>query len=89
MVRFPAGNHLSFTIRLKSNITLHLDPGASLVAATPAAGFGHYDEPEPNEGGERHQYQDFGHSHWRNSLIRGDGLENVSITTRRESPCAT
>jgi len=24
-------------------------------------------------------YQDFGHSHWHNSLIWGEGLENVSI----------
>ncbi|HET7537542.1 MAG TPA: right-handed parallel beta-helix repeat-containing protein, partial [Candidatus Didemnitutus sp.] len=26
------------------------------------------------------QFQDFGHSHWRNSLIWGEGLENVGIT---------
>jgi len=25
------------------------------------------------------KFQDFGHSHWHNSLIWGDGLENVSI----------
>ncbi len=79
IVRFPAGNYLSFSIRLNNNITLHLDPGATIVAATPKAGFGHYDEPEANEWGERFQYQDFGHSHWRNSLIWGDGVENVSI----------
>lgn len=78
-VRFPAGNYLSFSIRLKNNITLHLDPGATIVAATPKAGFGHYDEPEPNEWGERFRYQDFGHSHWHNSLIWGDGIANVSI----------
>lgn len=79
-VRFPAGTYLSFTVRLKSNITLHLDAGATLLAATPAAGFGGYDAPEANEWGERFQYQDFGHSHWRNSLIWGDNLENIAIT---------
>ncbi|MBL4630754.1 MAG: right-handed parallel beta-helix repeat-containing protein [Paraglaciecola sp.] len=29
--------------------------------------------------GEKHQYQDFGHSHWHNSLIWGENLDNVSI----------
>src|SRR3954469_728633 len=51
-VHFPAGNYLSFSIRLKSNIALHLDPGAVLIAATPAPGFGSYDPPEPNEWGD-------------------------------------
>ena len=35
-VRFPAGTYLSFSIRLKSNLTLHLDAGATLLAATPS-----------------------------------------------------
>src|SRR5689334_18427573 len=79
-VRFPAGTYLSFSIRLKSNITLQLDPGATILAATAAAGFGSYDPYEPNEWGDRMQYQDFGHSHWHNSLIWGENLENVTIT---------
>ena len=32
-VYFPAGNYLSGSIRLKSNITLYLDAGATLIAA--------------------------------------------------------
>ena len=72
-VYFPAGTYLSATIRLRSNITLHLDAGATIVAADTG-----YDEPEPNKWGDL-KYQDFGHSHWRNSLIWGDGLENISI----------
>ena len=32
-VFFPAGNYLSVSIRLKSNITLYLDQGATIVAA--------------------------------------------------------
>ena len=30
---------------------------------------------EPNE---HNKYQDFGHSHWKNSLIWGIGLENIT-----------
>ena len=74
-VRFPAGTYLSFSIRLKSNITLYLDSGATIFAAEPGDK-GKYDLPEPNESD---MYQDFGHSHWQNSLIWGIGLENVSI----------
>ena len=37
---------------------------------------GRYDGPEPNE---HDLYQDFGHSHWQNSLIWGIGLEDVAI----------
>jgi polygalacturonase len=74
-VFFPAGNYLSTSIRLKSNISLHLDQGATIVAASPKQGH-KYDPPEPNESD---QFQDFGHTHWQNSLIWGIGLENVSI----------
>jgi polygalacturonase len=75
-VRFPAGSYLSFSIHLKSNITLYLDQGATIVAADPKEAKGGYDLPEPNEWD---MYQDFGHSHWKNSLIWGIGLENVAI----------
>jgi polygalacturonase len=75
-VLFPAGTYLSFSIRLKSNIALYLDQGATILAADPKEAGGSYDMPEPNRWD---MYQDFGHSHWRNSLIWGEGLENVSI----------
>jgi polygalacturonase len=75
-VHFPAGTYLSVSIHLKSNITLHLDQGATILAADASAGKLNYDLPEPNEWD---MYQDFGHSHWQNSLIWGIGLENVSI----------
>ncbi|WP_309004750.1 glycosyl hydrolase family 28-related protein [Pelagicoccus sp. SDUM812005] len=74
-VLLPAGDYLSYTLRLKSNITLKIDAGATLIAAEPTADRG-YDAPEPNAW---NQYQDFGHSHFRNSLIWGEGLEGVSI----------
>ena len=75
-VHFSAGTYLSVSIRLKSNITLHLDQGATILAAETVPGKVTYDLPEPNEWD---MYQDFGHSHWQNSLIWGIGLENVSI----------
>src|SRR5438105_9737576 len=75
-VRFPAGTYRCFSIRLKSNITLYLDQGATILAADPRDGDGKYDPPEPNQWDK---YQDFGHSHWHNSLIWGEGVENVSI----------
>ncbi len=78
-VRFSAGTYLSFSIHLKSHIELRLDAGATLVAASPTEHGGKYDEAEPNEWGDK-QYQDFGHSHFHNSLIWGENLEDVSIT---------
>jgi polygalacturonase len=75
-VRFPAGTYRSFSIHLKSNIGLYLEHGATIVAADPKDGDGKYDLAEPNPGDK---YQDFGHSHWHNSLIWGENLENISI----------
>ena len=71
-----AGTYRSFSIRLKSNVALYLDQGATILAADPRDGDGKYDLPEPNQWD---QYQDFGHSHWHNSLIWGENLENISI----------
>jgi polygalacturonase len=75
-VTLPAGRYLSFSIRLKSHVTLEIGAGAVLKAADPAKDGGYYDAPEPNE---FDLYQDFGHSHWQNSLIWGIDVEQVSI----------
>ena len=76
-VIFSAGNYLSFSIRLKSNITLQLEAGATIIAAEPSTEEGHaYDAAEPNPS---EFYQQYGHTHWHNSLIWGENLENVSI----------
>jgi polygalacturonase len=72
-VTFPAGTYVTGSIRLRSNITLQFEPGSTLEAsADPTA----YDAAEPNQWDK---FQDFGHSHFHNSLIWGEGLENVSI----------
>ena len=75
-VYLSAGTYRCFSIRLKSNVALYLDQGATILAADPSDKDGQYDAPEPNQWD---QYQDFGHSHWHNSLIWGENLENISI----------
>ncbi|MCJ2182920.1 glycoside hydrolase family 28 protein [Novosphingobium sp. 1949] len=74
-LRVPAGRYLCFSIRLRSNLRIVFEPGAVLVAADPALHAGAYDAPEPAEG----LYQDFGHSHWRNSLLWGEEVDNLVI----------
>ena len=75
-VVIPGGTFASHSIRLRSHVGLYLDQGAVLLAADTGAGRG-YDPAEPGPG---NAYQDFGHSHWHNSLIWGENLEDVSIT---------
>jgi polygalacturonase len=77
-LRFPSGNYLSHSIHLKSKVTLYLDQGATIIAAD-AIDNNHgpaYDLAEPNQWD---QYQDFGHSHWHNSLIWGEDLQDIAI----------
>ncbi|HZR67174.1 MAG TPA: glycosyl hydrolase family 28-related protein [Terriglobales bacterium] len=77
-VVFPAGSYLCYSIHLKSNVHLYIGGGATIVAAdSPASGAGGYDPPEPNQWDH---YQDFGHSHWHNSLIWGEDIANISIS---------
>jgi polygalacturonase len=79
-VFFPAGTYASYSIRLKSHITLYLDQGAILLAApVPYEGIstGGYDLAEPQ--GAWEPYQDYGHNHWHNSLIWGEGLRDLAI----------
>jgi polygalacturonase len=73
-VEFPAGSWLTGSIQLRSNVTLRLEPGSVIEASAEASA---YDPPEPNQWD---QFQDFGHSHFHNSLIWGEGLENIAIT---------
>jgi hypothetical protein len=74
-VYLPAGAYLSGSLRLKSNIHLLLDAGATLVAAP--LDMNAYDPAEPFE---LPAYQDGGHTFFHNSLIWGENLTNVSIT---------
>jgi polygalacturonase len=81
-VHVPAGKYLCYSIHLKSNIAIYIDQGATILAAQSPTqrveGAEGYDAPEPNQWGDL-KYQDFGHSHFHNSLIWGENLQNVTI----------
>ncbi len=78
VVELSAGEYLAHSIRLRSHVVLYLGPGAVIVAADPPppGAAGGYDAAEPNPA---EAFQDFGHSHWHNSLIWGEDLEDVAI----------
>ena len=67
-----------------SRVTLHLEHDATILAADPppyASDTDGYDLPEDNIA-TQFPYQDFGHSHWRNSLISGIDLHDIAIEGR-------
>lgn len=78
IVRVPPGDYLCYSLHLRSGVTLELDAGATIIAANPPAVGepGGYDAPED---GPPNFYQDFGHSRFRNSLIWGERLTDVTI----------
>jgi len=79
-VYFPAGTYACYSIHLKSHVCLYLEQGATILAAsTPLDGTtsGGYDDAEPQ--GPWEPYQDYGHNHWHNSLIWGEGIHDFSI----------
>lgn len=73
-VLLTAGTYLCYSVRLRSQVTLRLESGAVIKAAPVTATSG-YDDAEPNDS----PYQDFGHSHWHNSLLWGDSLHHVTL----------
>ena len=62
-------------VGLADNITLEITKDARILGA--ANDINAYDLPEDNPWSD---YQDFGHSHFRNALIWGENLENINIT---------
>jgi len=84
-VVFPAGTYISFSIRLKSKVNLYLAQGSTIIAAdSPKPGEttgymgGTYDAAEPKTAYDA--YQDYGHNHWHNSLMWGEGISDISIS---------
>jgi len=71
---FPSGVYLCYSIHLQSNITIQLEEDA-VIKAAPVTTTAGYDAAEPNTS----NYQDFGHSHWHNSLLWGDSLQHLTI----------
>lgn len=74
-VYFPAGNYLTGSIHLKSDITLFIAQGATIIAA-PEPDSAEYDKPEP---AINDAYQDYGHSHFHNSLMWGENLHDIAV----------
>lgn len=62
---------LTGTVLLRSNMRLTISAGATLQGQD-----GQFLPPRPNKWD---QYQDYGHSHWYDSFIVGDGVTNVTI----------
>lgn len=71
----PQGIYLCYSIHLQSGVTLKIDEGA-IIKAAPVTDEEGYDEPEHNDWTD---YQDFGHSHWHNSLLWGENLHDVVV----------
>ncbi len=70
-VVFPPGKFAAASIRIRSNVRLLLDTNTVIFGAPTG-----FDAPEPNP---FDPYQDFGHSHFRNSLLWGENVENFAI----------
>jgi len=74
IVEFPSGSYKSAnTIHLKSNITIQLDSGSTVIGSSADT----YDPPESNP---YDAYQDYGHSHFHNAMFYGDRLTNIGFT---------
>ncbi len=71
-VHFPAGKFLSGAIFLKSNVTLHISEGATLLAST---NFEDFPPFKPN-------WSILSDDTKRSSLITGIDLENIAVTGR-------
>jgi polygalacturonase len=80
-VYLPAGLYRCYSIHLASYVALYLDQGATIMAGeTPLHGTtsGGYDAAELQDPAIE-AFQDFGHNHWHNSLLWGDGIHDFSI----------
>jgi len=73
-VSFGPGTYVTGSIHLRSNVTLQIERGAVIEASADGTA---YDAPEPNS---FDMYQDGGHSHFHNSLLWGENLDNIAIT---------
>lgn len=69
------GAFISGSIHLRSHVTLAVEAGTELRGAPNDVHA--YDAVQPNPWS---QYQDFGHNHWRDALMWGEGVTDVTIT---------
>lgn len=74
IVEFPSGSYKSQnTVHLKSNVTLQLDSGSTVLGSSAKS----YDKAESNP---NDKFQDYGHSHFHDAMFYGDGLSNIGFT---------
>ncbi len=74
VVWVPAGRYLSGTVRLKSNVTLHLAPGSVILASPDNADFDPY-ETLPFE-----SVSDKETTYFHYALVRAEGVHDIAIT---------
>jgi polygalacturonase len=69
----PAGRYLTGTVRLRSNVTLHLECGAELIGTSDLDRYDHFTPPvdTPLIGGS---------TRWHRAIVLADGAENVAIS---------
>ena len=67
-VLFPNGRYLCGSVRLRSNVELHLAKGARVIGTTDLDAYLGF------------KSGDWGKSRWNRGLIVGEGLENIAIT---------
>jgi polygalacturonase len=73
VVDFPKATYkIGSSLHMMSNVTLNLESG-SLLKGTSSG----YDKAESNP---YDKYQDYGHSHFHDAMIWGDGLTNIGFT---------
>ena len=70
VVFFPPGSYLTGTINLRSNVTLHIEAGATLLASPDVEDYPLLPNPYEPE------------SRRGSALVYGEGLENVTLTGR-------
>jgi polygalacturonase len=70
-VHIPPGRYLSGTIRLRNNITIYLEPGATIIGTT---NLSEYTPPHPPENMIEARW-----GKWHRALFIAEDLENVTI----------
>jgi polygalacturonase len=71
IVIVPAGKYEVASVHIQSNVCMKLDDKAVITGAS--TGY------EPAEANEFNKYQDGGHSHFHNSVMWGENIENFAI----------
>ena len=71
---------LTGTLNLKSNLHLVVEENSTILGAKGAIMVPPHNPQPPSHWYPEGGYQDYGHTHWADSLFYGDSVSNVSIT---------